>query len=191
AATGATIKFIGTGEKISELELFNPSRFVSRVLGLGDIESLVESVKRAQIEFTEKDLEDILTGRVNMRLIYKQLVNLRKLGPLRRILQMIPGLSVKLPLEIDSKELEARLEKWIAVINSMTYEELDNPDIIDKSRMRRIARGAGVDVEEVKELLKQYEVLKKLTRRIKKSDLKKLEKLGIDLSKLEDLTKLK
>jgi signal recognition particle subunit SRP54 len=191
AATGATIKFIGTGEKIDELELFNPSRYVSRVLGLGDIESLVESVKRAQIEFTEKDLEDVLAGKINMRLIYKQLVNLRKLGPLRRILQMIPGLGVKLPLEINGKELEAKLEKWIAIINSMTYEELDNPDIIDRSRMKRIARGAGVDVEDVRDLLKQYEVLKKLTRRLKKSDLKKLEKLGIDFSKLEDLAKLK
>jgi signal recognition particle subunit SRP54 len=73
----------------------------------------------------------------------------------------------------------------------MTYEELDNPDIIDRSRMKRIARGAGVDVEDVRDLLKQYEVLKKLTRRLKKSDLKKLEKLGIDFSKLEDLSKLK
>jgi len=189
AATGATIKFIGTGEKIDELEMFNPPRFVSRILGLGDIESLVESVKRAQIEFTEKDLEDMLTGKINMRLIYKQLVNLRKLGPLRKILQMIPGLGIKLPLEIDSKELEIKLEKWIAIINSMTYEELDNPDIIDKSRIKRIARGAGVDVEDVKELLKQYEMLKKLTRRVKKSDLKKLEKLGLDISKLEDLLK--
>ena len=191
AATGATIKFIGTGEKIEELEPFNPSRFVARILGLGDIESLVESVKRAQIEFTEKDLEDMLTGRINMRLIYRQLVNLRKLGPLRKILQMIPGLGMKLPLEIDSKELERRLEKWIAIINSMTYEELDNPDIIDKSRIRRIARGAGVNVEDVKELLKQYELLKKLTKRIKKTDLKKLESLGIDLSKLEELARLK
>jgi len=133
----------------------------------------------------------MLTGRINMRLIYRQLVNLRKLGPLRKILQMIPGLGMKLPLEIDSKELERRLEKWIAIINSMTYEELDNPDIIDKSRIRRIARGAGVNVEDVKELLKQYELLKKLTKRIKKTDLKKLESLGIDLSKLEELARLK
>jgi signal recognition particle subunit SRP54 len=191
AITGATIKFIGTGEKIDEIELFNPPKFVARILGLGDIEGLIESVKRARIEFTEKDLEEMLEGKINMRLIYKQITNLRKLGPLRRILQMIPGLGVKIPFEIDSKELEEKIEKWIAIINSMTYEELDNPDIIDKSRMKRIARGAGVDVEDVKDLLKQYELLKKLTRRIKKSDLKKLEKLGIDLSKLEELTRTK
>jgi signal recognition particle subunit SRP54 len=191
AITGATIKFIGTGEKVDEIELFNPPKFVARILGLGDIEGLIESVKRARIEFTEKDLEEMLEGKINMRLIYKQITNLRKLGPLRRILQMIPGLGVKIPFEIDSKELEEKIEKWIAIINSMTYEELDNPDIIDKSRMKRIARGAGVDVEDVKDLLKQYELLKKLTRRIKKSDLKKLEKLGIDLSKLEELTRTK
>jgi signal recognition particle subunit SRP54 len=191
AITGATIKFIGTGEKVDEIELFNPPKFVARILGLGDIEGLIESVKRARIEFTEKDLEEMLEGKINMRLIYKQITNLRKLGPLRRILQMIPGLGVKIPFEIDSKELEEKIEKWIAIINSMTYEELDNPDIIDKSRMKRIARGAGVDVEDVKDLLKQYELLKKLTKRIKKSDLKKLEKLGIDLSKLEELTRTK
>jgi signal recognition particle subunit SRP54 len=191
AITGATIKFIGTGEKVDEIELFNPPKFVARILGLGDIEGLIESVKRARIEFTEKDLEEMLEGKINMRLIYKQITNLRKLGPLRRILQMIPGLGVKIPFEIDSKELEEKIEKWIAIINSMTYEELDNPDIIDKSRMKRIARGAGVDIEDVKDLLKQYELLKKLTRRIKKSDLKKLEKLGIDLSKLEELTRTK
>lgn len=191
AITGATIKFIGIGEKVDEIELFNPSRFVARILGLGDIEGLVESVKRAQIEFTEKDLTEMLEGKINMRLIYKQITNLRKLGPLRRILQMIPGLGVKIPFEIDSRELEGKIEKWIAIINSMTYEELDNPDIIDRSRIRRIARGAGVSVEDVKDLLKQYELLKKLTRRIKKSDLKKLEKLGIDLSKLEELTRTK
>jgi signal recognition particle subunit SRP54 len=189
AATGATIKFIGTGEKVDELEPFNPSRFVARILGLGDIESLVESVRKAQVEFTEKDLEDMLSGKINMRLIYKQLVNLKKLGPLRKVLQMIPGLGVKIPLEIDSRELEKKLEKWIAIINSMTYEELDNPEIIDKSRMRRIARGAGVEVEDVRELLKQYELLKKLAKRIRKSDLKKLESLGVDLSKLRELMK--
>jgi len=87
AATGARIKFIGTGEKIEDLEVFKPQRFISRVLGLGDIESLVESVKKMQLEFTEEDAKKLIEGKLNMRLVYKQLLSMRKLGPLRKVLQ--------------------------------------------------------------------------------------------------------
>ncbi len=177
AATGAPIKFIGLGEKIEDFEAFKPSKLVGRVLGYGDIEGLVEKVKRIQLEFTEKDVEDLMEGRLNMRLVYRQLLSLRKMGPLRKVLQMIPGLGVKIPFEVDPKDLEVKLSKWLAVINSMTYEELDNPDIIDKSRLKRIARGAGVDVEYARELLKQYDMLKKLSKQLRKrKDL--LKKLG-------------
>lgn len=179
AATGARIKFIGVGEKIEDLEVFKPQRFISRILGLGDVESLVESVRKMQLEFTEEDAKKIIEGKLNMRLVYKQLVSLRKLGPLRKVLQMIPGFEYKLPMEIDSKELEKRLDKWIAVINSMTYEELDNPEIIDKSRMKRIAYGAGVSIDEVRELIKQYEAMKKLVKTLRRKDL--LKKLGVSL----------
>jgi len=179
-ATGASIKFIGTGEKVDELEVFHPPRFIARVLGIGDIESLVEKVRRMQIEFTEKDVEDFVSGRINMRLVYKQLVNLRKLGPLSKILQMIPGYGLKLPLEINPKDMEDKMKKWIAIINSMTYEELDKPEIIDRDRMRRIALGAGVDVESVRELLRQYELMKKFTKQLKRrKDL--LDKLQLGL----------
>ena len=179
AATGARIKFIGVGEKIEDLEVFKPQRFISRILGLGDVESLVESVRKMQLEFTEEDAKKIIEGKLNMRLVYKQLVSLRKLGPLRKVLQMIPGFEYKLPMEIDSKELEKRLDKWIAIINSMTYEELDNPEIIDKSRMKRIAYGAGVSIDEVRELIKQYEAMKKLVKTLRRKDL--LKKLGVSL----------
>ncbi len=177
AATGAVIKFVGIGEKIDELEVFHPSRFIARILGIGDLESLVERVKKLKIEFTEQDIEDFISGKINMRLIYKQLVNLRKLGPLKRILQMIPGLGLKIPFEIDPREMEEKVSKWIAVINSMTYEELNKPEIIDRRRMRRIAMGAGVDIDTVRELLKQYEMMKKLTKQLRrrKDLLKKLE----------------
>ncbi|MEM1825161.1 MAG: signal recognition particle protein Srp54, partial [Desulfurococcaceae archaeon] len=119
-ATNARIKFIGTGEKLDELEVFNPSRFIARILGIGDIESLVERVKRIQVEFTEKDIEDLMSGRINMRLIYKQLINIRKLGPFKKILQLIPGLGLKIPFEVDPRELEEKVSKWISAINSMT-----------------------------------------------------------------------
>lgn len=182
AVTGANIKFIGTGEKIDELEVFKPPRFVARILGIGDLEGLVERVRRIKTEFTEKDVEDFLAGRINMRLVYKQLVSLRKMGPLRKILQMLPGASMKLPMEIDPKEAEEKLNKWLAIINSMTYEELDKPEIIDRKRIRRIALGAGVKPEDVRELLKQYEAMKKLMRRLRKrKDL--LERLQFGLKR--------
>lgn len=169
-ATGAVIKFIGTGEKVDELEVFKPPKFVARILGIGDIEGLVEKVRRVRIEFTEKDLEEMLSGKLNMRLIYKQLISIRKLGPLRKILQMIPGFGLKIPLDIDlsAKQAEVKMKKWLAVINSMTYEELDNPEIIDRRRMKRIALGAGVNVEDVRELLKQYNTMKKLLKQLRR-----------------------
>lgn len=183
-ATNAKIKFIGTGEKIEELEVFYPSRFIARILGIGDIESLVERVKKIKIEFTEKDIEDFISGKINMRLIYKQLINLRKLGPFKKILQMIPGFGLKIPFEINPRELEEKVNKWIAIINSMTYEELDKPELIDKHRMKRIAIGAGVDIETVKELLRQYELMKKFAKQLKrrKDLLKKLQNgLGLKI----------
>jgi signal recognition particle subunit SRP54 len=181
AVTGANIKFIGTGEKIDELEVFRPPRFVGKILGIGDLEGLLEKVKRAKIELTEKDVEEMLSGKLNMRLVYKQLVSLRKMGPLRKILQMIPGLGLKIPLEIEAGKAEERVKKWLAAIDSMTYEELDKPEIIDRRRARRIALGAGIRVEDVRELLKQYEGMKKLMRQLRKrKDL--LEKLKINPS---------
>ncbi len=168
AVTGATIKFVGTGEKLDELEVFKPPKFVARILGMGDLEALVERVKRIQVEFTEKDIEDFVSGKLNMRIIYKQLISLRKMGPLSKILQMIPGLSMKLPLEFEAGKAEERIKKWIAIINSMTYEELDKPEIIDRRRIRRIALGAGVRPEDVRELLKQYQAMKRLARQLRK-----------------------
>lgn len=182
AATGATIKFIGTGEKIDELEVFKPTRFVARILGIGDLEGLIEKVKKTKIEFTEKEVKEMLSGKINMRLIYKQIISLKKMGPLKKILSMIPGLGLKTPFDIDlsAREAEEKISKWLAIINSMTYEELDNPEIIDRKRMKRIALGAGVDVSDVRELLKQYQLVKKLARQLRRrKDL--LEKLRIGL----------
>ncbi len=181
-ATGARIKFVGTGEKVDELEVFRPPRFVARILGIGDIEGLVERIRRARIEFTEKDVEEMLSGRLNMRLVYKQLVSIRKLGPLRKILQMIPGMGLKIPLDIDvgAREAESKIKKWIAIINSMTYEELDHPEIIDRRRMKRIAIGAGVEVDDVRELMKQYQLMKKFIKQVRRRR-ELLEKLKLGM----------
>ncbi len=187
AATKAIIKFIGTGEKIPELEVFEPRRFVGRLLGLGDLPALIEKLKSLEHHRElEKRMKRALTsGKLTLADIYMQIQSMRKLGPLSKLLQLIPGLSL---MPIDDKQLklsEEKMRKWLAIMDSMTYEELRNPGIIDKSRMLRIARGAGVSIEDVRELLKYYELVNTLIK-----DMKRrrgiLRRLGIDLSKLEE-----
>ncbi|MET1128656.1 MAG: signal recognition particle protein Srp54, partial [Thermoproteota archaeon] len=139
AATGARIKFIGTGEDVEELEVFSPRRFVARLLGMGDIESLLDRIQRLSgIDELEKAAAEILSGKMTFRTIYKQLEQMRKLGPLKKVLQMIPGLSTLLPSVDEAARLgEEKVAKWMSIINSMTYEELDNPDLLEeRSRVR-------------------------------------------------------
>lgn len=171
-ATGAQIKFIGTGEKLDELEVFNPRRFVSRLLGLGDIESIIEKIKSVEdYENLEKRMEDVISGKTKLTLrdIYKQLIALRKMGPLGKIFQMLPGAGILSQVPEEQLKLgEEKIRTFMAIMNSMTYKELDNPSIIDKARMRRIAKGAGVTVEEVKELLKQYQMTNNLLKMVKR-----------------------
>ncbi|WP_016730118.1 signal recognition particle protein Srp54 [Saccharolobus islandicus] len=173
AATGATIKFIGTGEKIDELEIFNAKRYVSRILGMGDIESILEKVKGLEeYEKIQKNMEDVMEGKgkLTLRDVYAQIMALRKMGPLSKVLQHIPGLGVMLPTpsEDQLKLGEEKIRRWLAALNSMTYKELENPSIIDKSRMRRIAEGSGLEVEDVRELLEWYNNMNKLLKMVKR-----------------------
>jgi signal recognition particle subunit FFH/SRP54 (srp54) len=181
AATGARVKFVGTGEKIEELEPFNPQGFVARVMGLGDIRALLERVREAEAE--EKALkvveEDIAKGRVTMRTIYAQLKSIRRLGPLSKLLEMLPTAS--LPIKVGDEQVklgEEKIRKWLHIIESMTYEELDDPDIIDRSRMRRIALGSGTTVADVKELLTYYRSVKVILKRFRR-DRSLLRRLGL------------
>ncbi|MDP8002981.1 MAG: signal recognition particle protein Srp54 [Caldisphaera sp.] len=180
AVTGARVKFIGTGEKIDELEPFNPTKFVSRLLGLGDLESLLEKIKSAQeVINVEKIEEDISKGKINMRTLYAQLKSLRKMGPFSKIMQMLPTSS--LPVQVKDEQLkvgEEKVDKWLHIIESMTYEELDYPEIIDRKRMKRIALGSGTSIEDVKELLAYYKNIKTLMKRIRR-DRSILKRLGL------------
>ncbi|MEB3817043.1 MAG: signal recognition particle protein Srp54 [Desulfurococcales archaeon] len=183
AATGARVKFIGTGEKIDEIEPFRPARFIGRILGMGDIESLIEKMKALEeAEKLEKEAREILKGKVTMRTIYHQLISLRKLGPLSKVLEMLPGLGL-LSAQGRIKEYlkvgEEKIDRWIAIINSMTYEELDNPEIIDRRRIRRIALGSGARPEDVRELLAYYKNFKTMMRRLRR-DKRLLKRLGLD-----------
>lgn len=181
-ATGARIKFVGDGEKLEDFEIFNPRKFVARVLGLGDIESLLEKFKAIEeSDEIRKRLEKAVTlGRMTMRDIYHQLKSIKKLGPLRKVLELVPGLSM---LKVGDEMLkggEKKIDVWISIIESMTYRELDNPSIIDRSRMRRIALGSGRTVNEVKELLDYYELVNKMLKDLKRG---KLRIKGLDLGR--------
>ena len=167
AATSAPIKFIGTGEKIEDVEPFIPSRFVGRLLGMGDLETLLEKVHDAEIKVPQKKAKEILSGKFTLTDMYDQFEAVKGMGPFRKVLKMLPGMSYDVPEEM-LNTAENRLEKWRVIIQSMTPEEKENPKIISSSRGRRVARGSGTSEKDVKELLKQYVMMRKMLRMFKR-----------------------
>ena len=167
AATGAPIKFIGTGEKIEDIEAFIPSRFVGRLLGMGDLETLLEKVKEAEIKVPQKKAKDIMSGNFTLTDMYEQFEAVKKMGPFGKVLKMIPGMSTDVPEEM-LNTAEGRLEKWGIIIQSMTPAEKENPKLFNSSRARRIARGSGTTEKDVKELLKQYVMMRKMLKMFKR-----------------------
>jgi len=160
AASGAPILFIGTGEKIDDLERFDPGRFVSRLLGGGDI---IELAMRIEEAFKESKLmERMSKGKFDLEDFREYIQQLGKAGPLEKLLEMVPGIGGRVQLDIDSGEMR----RWIAIINSMTPEERRDPSLIRGSRIERIARGSGVTAKEVRKLLKSYHQAKKLIESI-------------------------
>jgi signal recognition particle subunit SRP54 len=161
-ATGAKVKFIGTGEKIDDLEVYNPERFVSRLLGLGDLQTLLEKAKEAEVK--PEKVEKIVEGKFTLQDFYEQIEALSKMGPLESLLSMIPGLGMmKLPKNLMEKQ-EEKMKKFKFIIQSMTKEERENPEIINASRIKRIAKGSGTSEAEVRELLTQYNQMKKILK---------------------------
>ena len=167
AATGAPIRFISTGEKIEDIEPFVPSRFVGRLLGMGDIEALIEKVREAEVKVSEKKAKAILSGKFTLTDMYEQFEAMRKMGPFQKILKMLPGLSYNVPEEM-LEQAEDKLEKWRVIIQSMTPEERENPKIFNASRIRRVARGSGTSEKDVKELLKQYVLMRKMLKTLRR-----------------------
>ena len=168
AVSNAPIKFLSVGEKIDDLEEFNPKGFVGRLLGMGDLESLLEKAKLAiDEEKTKKLSKNLMEGRFDLIDLYEQMNSMRKIGPLSKILDMIPGVGgLGIPKEFLDNQ-EGKLDKWKILMNSMNKEELENPDIIDTNRAERIAKGSGCKPEEVRELLKQYKQSKKVIKLMK------------------------
>ncbi|HLD33437.1 MAG TPA: signal recognition particle protein Srp54 [Candidatus Nanoarchaeia archaeon] len=163
SVTKAPVAFIGVGEKIDELEPFNPKRFVSRLLGMGDIETLLEKAKEAVSEDKAEDLgKRFMSGKFTLLDLYDQMEAMKSMGTLSKLVDMIPGFSqLKIPKEALAVQ-EEKLKKWKIVMNSMTQQELEDPDVLSKTRIDRIAKGSGTSDTDIKELLKQYTQAKKM-----------------------------
>tara|TARA_Y100000310_G_C20668591_1_gene809013 strand:- start:1265 stop:2620 length:1356 start_codon:yes stop_codon:yes gene_type:complete len=175
----APIVFIGVGEKINDLEYFNPKGFVGRLLGMGDLEALLEKAKDA---IKAEDAEDLgkrfLKGEFNLLDLYEQMSAMKKMGSLKKLVEMVPGFSsLHLPKEMLEVQ-EGKLEKWKLAMQSMTKEELEDPDLMSSSRMDRISKGSGVPVSIIRELIKQYRQSKKMVKMFKgsKGDMSKMMK---------------
>jgi len=167
AATRAPIKFISVGEKIEDIEPFVPSRFVGRLLGMGDLESLLEKVREAEIKMPERKARAFLAGKFTLTDMYEQFEALKGMGPFKKLLGMLPGMSYNIPDEM-MEMAENKLEKWRVIIQSMTPQERENPKIFNSTRIRRVARGSGTTEKEVKELLKQYLMMKRLIKSLRR-----------------------
>ncbi len=164
AVTGKPIKYVGTGEKLDDIEEFHPSRMASRILGMGDVLSLIE---KAEQQLDEKKAAEMATRLKNntfdMNDLLSQFQEIKKMGPLKQVLSMLPGMGSKLKdIDIDERQL-LRVE---SIIYSMTKKEREKPDIINPSRKRRIAAGSGTSVEEVNKLLRQHEQMKKMFKQM-------------------------
>ena len=155
AATGARIMFIGTGERIDDLEQFSPTRFVGRLLGMGDIKALLDMARELELEADEAKVKRITSGKMTIDDFYFQLEQVGKMGSLRAVFEHLPGLSGAMKDE-DIDVMETKMVKWRYIIQSMTKQERANPDLFNASRIKRVARGSGMSERDVKELLTNY-----------------------------------
>jgi signal recognition particle subunit SRP54 len=177
-ATNCPIKFLGVGEKINELELFDPSRIASRILGMGDVVSLVE---KAQETFDEDELrkaeKNLKKGRFDLNDLASQLKNMKRMGGMSSILKLLPGAN-KIAQQIQNSGFDEReLLRQESLIMSMTINERSKPDILSSSRKRRIAAGAGSTIQEVNRLLKKYKQMQKMVKKVGNMD--KSELMGM------------
>ena len=177
AVTSAPIKFIGVGEKVDDFEQFNPKGFVGRLLGMGDLEALLEKAKEAITEEEAKDIEKkLLKGEFNLIDLYSQMEAMSKMGPLGKVLEMIPGFGqISMPKEALQVQ-EGKLKKWKHAMNSMTRNELEDPEVIDAQRIERISKGSGISTSDIRDMLKQYKQSKKLVKMMKGENPEKLMK---------------
>src|SRR5436309_1585207 len=187
AEVKAPIVFIGVGEKIDDLEKFEPPRFISRLLGMGDLETLLERAQEAiDTQKAEALTKKIMAGKFTLHEMYEQIEMLTDMGPMRKLASLIPGVGGKMK-DADMENTQARLRRFKIIMDSMTDDEMKDPKLVKSSRVQRIARGAGVAPRDVKELLRNYEMSRKAikgfagNRKMRKQLLQQLEASGVDL----------
>lgn len=169
SVTGVPIKFLGTGEGLDAMEAFDASRLASRILGMGDLIGLIERAEAAYDQQTaQKQAEKLLKGEFTLEDFSDQLRQMRKLGPIGQILEMLPGGLGQAAKSISPRDAEHQLKKTEAIISSMTPYERRNPKILNASRKRRVASGSGTDVQDVNQLLKQFREAQRLFKSLKK-----------------------
>ena len=160
---GAPIVFVGTGEHATDFETFDPKGFISRLLGMGDMKSLLERAEESlKGKDSEKTARRMMSGKFNLNDMYDQMEMLSGMGPLSKVAEMLPfGMSGKVK-DVDMEDTQRKLKRFRVVMDSMTNQERENPDLIRASRIKRIARGAGAENKDVKELLKYYTMTKRM-----------------------------
>ncbi len=182
AALGVPIKFVGLGEKIDAFESFNGTKFVSKLLGMGDMESLLKKTEEIFAGTSKDQVEAITKGQFNLKDFRAQIESMRKIGPLKKIFEMLPmgSLGMEIP-EAQFQLSEEKINKFTHMMDSMTPAELDDPDMINASRIQRISRGCGMQPEDVKGLLNHFNMTKKM--------IKRFGKMGRNKKALEQMSK--
>ena len=170
SVTGVPIKFLSTGEGIDAMEVYDPGRLASRILGMGDVIGLIE---KAEMAFDQKEAQSqaqkMISGEFSLEDFLQQLKQIKKMGSISQILEMMPGNMGQMARSVNPKDAENQLKQTEAIINSMTSQERRFPDILNASRRRRIASGSGTQVQDVNRLIKQYRDIKKLMKTFQKS----------------------
>lgn len=185
--TGAPIKFVGTGEKLSELEVFYPDRMASRILGMGDVLSIIDKAEQAlDMEQAEKLEEQLRKNKFDLNDYLLQLQQIKKMGSFSSILKMLPGMNKLKDIKVDDKEFD----KIEAIINSMSAEERTNPKILNGSRRKRIAKGSGRQVSEINKFMESFEMTQKMMKQMKnKGSMRKMMK-NMKLDKIDEFKDL-
>lgn len=178
SVTGVPIKFLGVGEKLDALEVYDPARLSSRILGMGDVLGLIEKAESAlDMAQAQKSAERMMKGQFTLEDFLDQMKQMKKMGPLSQILEMLPGQMGAAAKQLDPKDVEKNFQTTEAIINSMTVNERRDPDLLNASRRRRIAAGSGTDVQDVNRLMKQFREMQKMMKMLQKSGAKGLGRL--------------
>lgn len=180
ASVNVPIKFVGLGERIDDFEEFDPTKFISKMLGMGDLESLIKKTKEIFGDEQGKSMaESMMKGKFTLKDMYTQIQSMKKVGPLKKVMEMLPTGGMGLDISEDKLQLsQERIDKFTIIMDSMTPEELENPDKLGGSRVKRVAEGSGTEVEDVRALLKHYNMTKKMMKKFGKNkrNMKKLLK---------------